>query len=118
MSDSPKEKDVLTDEYRYGFKDRDVSIFSTGKGLSEEVVRAISKAKDEPEWMLEFRLKAYATFLKMPMPDFGPSLDHVDFDSYTYFTRVADGESSSWEEIPETVKKTFQRLGIPEAEQK
>lgn len=113
-----KKPDVLNEEYKYGFRDEDVSIFSTGKGLSEEVVREISKAKGEPEWMLEFRLKAYRQFLKMPLPDFGPSLKEVDFDSFTYFTRVAEGEYSSWDEIPDTVKKTFQKLGIPEAEQK
>ncbi|MGM9814443.1 MAG: Fe-S cluster assembly protein SufB [Candidatus Enteromonas sp.] len=112
------EPNVLDAEYKYGFKDKDVSIFSTGKGLNEDVVREISKAKGEPEWMLEFRLKAYRKFLELPMPDFGPSLDNVDFDSYTYFTRVAEGEHSSWEEIPTQVKETFQKLGIPEAEQK
>ena len=80
---SQKKPDVLNEEYKYGFRDEDVSIFSTGKGLSEEVVREISKAKGEPEWMLEFRLKAYRQFLKMPLPDFGPSLKEVDFDSFT-----------------------------------
>ena len=114
-----KKPDALFEEqYEYGFKNEDVSIFSTGKGLNESVVRAISKAKEEPEWMLEFRLKALKAFEAMPMPKFGPSLEGMDFDSYTYFTRVSKGESSSWEDIPETVKKTFQKLGIPEAEQK
>jgi len=114
-----KKPDALFEEqYEYGFKNEDVSIFSTGKGLNESVVRAISKAKEEPEWMLEFRLKALKAFEAMPMPKFGPSLKGMDFDSYTYFTRVSKGESSSWEDIPETVKKTFQKLGIPEAEQK
>lgn len=112
------EKDIINQEYQYGFKDEDVSIFSTGKGLTEEVVREISKAKDEPEWMLEFRLKAFRMFQKMPMPKFGPSLDFMDFDSYTYFTRVAKAEESSWDDVPDTVKSTFQKLGIPEAEQK
>ena len=114
-----KKPDALFEEqYEYGFKNEDVSIFSTGKGLNESVVRAISAAKEEPEWMLEFRLKALKAFEAMPMPKFGPSLKGMDFDSYTYFTRVSKGESSSWEDIPETVKKTFQKLGIPEAEQK
>ena len=109
---------TFEEEYRYGFKDEDVSILSTGIGLSEEVVREISKAKDEPEWMLEFRLKALKAFDAMPMPRFGPSLTDMDFSSYTYFTRVSDKESSSWDEVPQTVKETFQKLGIPEAEQK
>lgn len=108
---------TFEEEYAYGFKDKDVSIFDTGVGLNEEVVRAISKSKNEPEWMLEFRLKALHTFEKMPEPNFGPKLD-MDYSSYTYFTRVSNKESSSWDEVPETVKETFAKLGIPEAEQK
>ena len=108
---------TFEEEYAYGFKDEDVSIFDTGVGLNEDVVRAISKSKDEPDWMLEFRLKAFRAFQAMPNPNFGPKLD-MDFSTYTYFTRVSDKESSSWDEVPETVKETFQKLGIPEAEQK
>ncbi len=108
---------TFEEEYQYGFQDEDVSIFDTGIGLNEEVVREISKSKGEPEWMLEFRLKALRTFLKMPDPSFGPKLD-MDYGSYTYFTRVSDRESSNWDEVPETVKETFRKLGIPEAEQK
>ena len=108
---------TFEEEYAYGFKDEDVSIFNTGIGLNEDVVREISKSKGEPEWMLEFRLKAYRAFTKMPDPNFGPKLD-MDFSTYTYFTRVSDKESNKWEDVPETVKETFQKLGIPEAEQK
>ena len=108
---------TFEEEYAYGFKDEDVSIFSTGKGLNEEVVRAISASKGEPEWMLEFRLNALKTFEKMPDPSFGPKLD-MDYSGYTYFTRVSNKESSQWDEVPETVKETFRKLGIPEAEQK
>lgn len=115
MSDETK---FLDGEYKYGFKDEDVSIFDTGKGLNEAVVKAISAAKGEPEWMLEFRLKALKLFKAMPLPNFGPSLKDVDFDSYTYFTRVSGKEENSWDDVPDTVKSTFQKLGIPEAEQK
>ncbi|MCR5349058.1 MAG: Fe-S cluster assembly protein SufB [Bacilli bacterium] len=108
---------TFEEEYAYGFKDEDVSIFSTGVGLNEQVVREISKSKGEPEWMLEFRLSALKTFEKMPDPNFGPKLD-MDYSGYTYFTRVSDKESSKWDEVPETVKETFRKLGIPEAEQK
>ena len=108
---------TFEEEYAYGFKDEDVSIFNTGVGLTEDVVREISKSKNEPEWMLEFRLKAYRAFTKMPDPNFGPKLD-MDYGSYTYFTRVSDKESNKWEDVPETVKQTFEKLGIPEAEQK
>ena len=99
-------------------KDKDVSIFDTGVGLNEEVVREISRQKGEPEWMLSFRLDALKKFNLMPMPRFGPDLSKMDFSSYTYYTRVSDKETNKWEEVPETVKATFERLGIPEAEQK
>lgn len=108
----------IGEDYKYGFKDEDVSVFNTGKGLSEEVVREISKAKGEPDWMLEFRLKSLRAFQAMRMPSFGPDLRFLDFDSYTYFTRPSKKEETDWNDVPETIKNTFQRLGIPEAEQK
>ena len=113
-----KDEVKFQEDYKYGFKDKDTSIVNTGIGLTEEVVREISKLKNEPEWMLEFRLKAFKAFQEMPMPSFGPDLSMLNFDSYTYFTRMANGETKNWDEVPETVKNTFQKLGIPEAEQK
>ena len=113
-----KKTDIITDDYKYDFKDDSQSIFDTGKGLNEEVVRTISKAKNEPEWMLEYRLQAYRTFLKMKFPNFGPDVTDLDFNSYTYFTRYSKKEENSWDEVPETIKNTFKKLGIPEAEQK
>ena len=110
--------EFLEEEYKYGFKDEDVSIYSTGTGLTEDTIREISAAKNEPEWMLDFRLRAYRCFRAMPMPSFGPDLSKMDFDSYTYFTRVAKGETKSWDDVPSTIKNTFNKLGIPEAEQK
>lgn len=115
MTDEPK---FLQEEYKYGFKNKDVSVLSTGKGINEDVIREISALKKEPEWMLDFRLKSYRAFIKMPMPSFGPDLSFLSFDSYTYFTRPSSKEESQWSEVPDTIKKTFQRLGIPEAEQK
>ena len=112
-------KDVkFQEDYKFGFKDKDTSIIKTDIGLTEDIVRQISTLKGEPEWMLEYRLKSFKAFQKMPMPDYGPDLSLLDFDSYTYFTRMANGETKNWDEVPETVKKTFQKLGIPEAEQK
>ena len=113
-----KTKFNLNDDYKYDFKDNSKDIFNTGKGLNEDVIRAISKAKDEPDWMLEFRLKAYRNFIKFPFPSFGPDVSDLDFDSYTYFTRYAKNEKTNWDEVPETIKNTFKKLGIPEAEQK
>ena len=103
-------------EYKYGFKDEDQSIFKTDKGLNRDIVIQISKAKNEPEWMLNFRLKAYDFFAKSPLPKFGPDLSQLDFNDYTYFIRTSDKLSNSWEEVPETIKDTFDKLGIPEAE--
>jgi len=108
----------LDNEYKYGFKDKDVSVLNTGKGLNEETVREISKLKGEPDWMLEFRLNAYKAFVKSPLPKFGPDLSSLDFDSYTYFTRPSSKEEKSWDKVPETIKNTFNKLGIPEAEAK
>ena len=106
------------EDYKYGFKDKDVSILKTDIGLNEDIVRQISKLKNEPEWMLEYRLKSYKAFRKLPLPNFGPDLSSLDYDTYTYFTRLSNKETQSWDEVPETVKNTFDKLGIPEAEQK
>ena len=106
------------EDYKYGFKDKDVSIVKTDIGLNEDIIRQISKLKNEPEWMLEYRLKSYKAFQKLPLPSFGPDLSSLDYDTYTYFTRLSNKESQSWDEVPETVKNTFDKLGIPEAEQK
>ncbi len=108
----------LDEQYKYDFKTNAKILFSTGEGLNDDVVRAISREKHEPEWMLEFRLKALHAFQKMPMPTYGPDLSFLDFDHYTYFTRVASEESKDWSKVPEAVKNTFNKLGIPEAEQK
>ena len=106
------------EDYKYGFKDEDVSIVKTDVGLNEDIIRQISKLKNEPEWMLEYRLKSYEAFLKLPLPSYGPDLSNLDYDTYTYFTRLSNKESQNWDEVPETVKNTFDKLGIPEAEQK
>ena len=109
---------LSNEEYKYGFHDEDVSVYNTGKGLSEEVIRLISEMKNEPEWMLEFRLKAYRKFLEMPIQTWGPDVSDIDFDDYTYYIKPSDKKEKSWDEVPETIKETFNKLGIPEAEQK
>lgn len=106
------------DEYKYGFHDEDTSIYKTKKGLTEETIREISRIKNEPDWMLEFRLDAFRKFEAMPMPSWGPSLKDLNFDDYTYYIRPSDSKESSWDEVPETIKDTFDKLGIPDAEQK
>ena len=106
---APEDVKFQEDLNKYGFKNEDVSIASTGVGLTEETVRMISKYKQEPEWMLEFRLKALKIFKQLPMPEYGPDLSDMDFDTYTYFTRVANGEVKNWDEVPETIKNTLQQ---------
>lgn len=105
-------------EYEYGFQDDAEIIFSTGKGLSEEVIRTISKEKDEPEWMLNFRLDAYRTFLEKyeNMPEWGADLSNLDFNDFVYYQKATDKPVRSWDEVPDEIKETFDRLGVPEAE--
>ncbi|MBQ3295181.1 MAG: Fe-S cluster assembly protein SufB [Erysipelotrichaceae bacterium] len=113
-------KDILDsqDDYKYDFKDNDVTIFNTGKGLSEDVIRAISAAKNEPDWMLEIRLKAYHKFLEFPLPNFGPDLSEIDFNDFTYYKKPSERVERDWNDVPETIKNTFEKLKIPESEQK
>jgi Fe-S cluster assembly protein SufB len=105
-------------DYKYGFKSDVEDVYSTGKGLNEDVVRAISSYKNEPEWMLAFRLRSYRKFMEMPLPSFGPSLDFINFDDYTYYRKVTEEVGTTWEEVPEEIKETFEKIGIPEAERK
>ncbi len=109
---------LSNEEYKYGFHDEDVSVYNTGKGLNEEIVRLISQMKNEPEWMLEFRLKAYRKFMEMPIQTWGPDVTDIDFDDYTYYIKPSDKKEKSWDDVPDTIKETFNKLGIPEAEQK
>ncbi|KYD18657.1 Fe-S cluster assembly protein SufB [Caldibacillus debilis] len=105
-------------EYRYGFRDKDVAVYRAKRGLTKEVVEEISRMKNEPKWMLEFRLKALDHFYKRPMPQWGGDLSGLNFDEITYYVKPSDRTSRSWDEVPEEIKRTFDRLGIPEAEQK
>lgn len=105
-------------EYRYGFVDPDVSVFRSKRGLTREVVEEISRMKNEPKWMLEFRLKALDIFYSMPMPQWGGDLSELDFDEITYYVKPSEKSGRSWDEVPEEIKNAFDKLGIPEAEQK
>lgn len=106
------------DEYQYGFHDPDVSVFRSGKGLSRDVVLEISKMKGEPKWMTDIRLNALDIFYKKPMPNWGGDLSHLDFDNITYYVKPSERQGKTWDEVPETIKQTFEKLGIPEAERK
>jgi Fe-S cluster assembly protein SufB len=106
------------EEYKYGFRDEHKAIFQSGKGLTEEIVRTISEMKGEPEWMLKFRLKSLEQFRKMEMPKWGGNMDDLDFEEIQYYVKPSEKQGKTWEEVPEEIKATFDKLGIPEAEQK
>jgi Fe-S cluster assembly protein SufB len=102
--------------YGYGWADSDVAGASAKRGLSEDVVRDISGKKNEPEWMLQARLKALRTFNKKPMPSWGSNLEGIDFDNIKYFVRSTEKQAASWDDLPDDIKNTYDKLGIPEAE--
>ncbi len=106
-------------EKTYGFHDDDVKYaFKSEKGLTRETVYQISKMKNEPEWMTDFRLKAYEIFLSKPTPAWGGDLSEIDYDDIYYYVRATDQQGRNWDEVPAEIKDTFDKLGIPEAEQK
>ena len=105
-------------DYKWGFRDPDNLVFKARKGLDREVVEQISSMKGEPEWMLDFRLKGFEHFNKRAMPTWGGDLSQLDLDEIYFYAKPADKEGKSWDEVPDTIKETFDRLGIPEAEQK
>ena len=102
--------------YGYGWHDEDAAGASARRGVDEEVVRDISRLKNEPEWMLERRLRGLKLFGRKPMPSWGADLSGIDFDNIKYFVRSTEKQATSWEELPEDIKNTYDRLGIPEAE--
>jgi len=110
----------LGSEYaeKYGFRDPEQYVFKARKGLDREVVEQISWIKNEPEWMREFRLKALDYFLRRPMPTWGADLSELNFDEIVYYIKPTERQGSSWEELPEHIRRTFDRLGIPEAERR
>ncbi|HLN62114.1 MAG TPA: Fe-S cluster assembly protein SufB [Symbiobacteriaceae bacterium] len=108
----------IVGDYQYGFHDPENYVFKSEKGLTREIVESISRFKKEPEWMLNIRLKALEEFQKRPMPEWGTDLSEINFDEIHYFVRAAEKAGRSWEEVPEDIKNTFDKLGIPEAERK
>ncbi len=110
--------DVDLGEYKYGFHDEENPVIKIERGLNEDVIRQISAHKGEPEWMLDFRLESYKVFLSKPMPNWGSDLSGIDFDNIFYYLKPAELNARSWDDVPETIKNTFERLGIPEAERK
>lgn len=121
---APGTKETLTQEetiasignYQYGWHDNDPAGESAKRGLNEDVVREISARKNEPEWMLEKRLKALKLFERRPLPTWSADLSGIDFDSIKYYVKSTEGAAESWDDLPEDIRNTYDRLGIPEAE--
>jgi Fe-S cluster assembly protein SufB len=112
-------KPVVTDEReQYAFHDEITYLRETKAGLTEETVREISMTKDEPAWMLEYRLRAFKHFEARAMPHWGGDLTKLDFSKIVYYRKPSEREEKSWDDVPDQIKKTFERLGIPEAERK
>jgi Fe-S cluster assembly protein SufB len=109
---------IVSGEYKFGFHDDVEYLEQTKRGLTRQTVEEISRIKDEPKWMLDFRLRAYEHFLARPMPTWGGDLLQIDLDKIVYYRKPSEGEEKSWDDVPDKIKKTFERLGIPEAERK
>jgi len=103
---------------KYGFYDPEKYVFKARKGLDRDIVEEISWMKNEPEWMRQFRLRALELFQQRPMPKWGADLSDINFDDIYYFVRATDRTERSWDDVPEQIKRTFERLGIPEAERR
>ncbi|HZZ63923.1 MAG TPA: Fe-S cluster assembly protein SufB, partial [Candidatus Baltobacteraceae bacterium] len=110
----------ISEDYRHGFHDPENYVFKSEKGLTREIVANISAMKDEPEWMRDFRLKSFDIFASKPMPTWGDTqlLSEIDFSNIHYFVKSTDRAERSWDDVPDDIKRTFDRLGIPEAERK
>jgi Fe-S cluster assembly protein SufB len=116
---TPDQLEGIKDGYEYGFHDPENYAFKSEKGLDSKTVEEISSYKDEPQWMRDFRLKALNHFEEHPMPKWaGGMMDAVDFQNIHYFVRASEKQGRTWDEVPDDIKNTFDRLGIPEAERK
>ncbi|MGZ5484879.1 MAG: Fe-S cluster assembly protein SufB [Nitrososphaeraceae archaeon] len=112
-------EELNMDYSKYDFKDStDLYVYTSKKGLSRGTVEEISRIKNEPEWMLDFRLRSYDIFMKKPMPVWGGDLSKINFQNIFYYTKASEKQSKSWDDVPDSVRKTFDKLGIPEAEKK
>ncbi|MEA2582141.1 MAG: Fe-S cluster assembly protein SufB [Thermomicrobiales bacterium] len=105
-------------DYQYGFRDEEDYVYKSKRGLNRQVVEEISSMKGEPDWMRDFRLKALDHYERRPMPNWGGNLDELNFDDIYYYIRPTEKQGKTWDEVPEYIKNTFEKLGIPEAERK
>jgi Fe-S cluster assembly protein SufB len=113
-----EQQKAIVGDYQYGFHDKEDYVYKSERGLDRDKVAQISKMKGEPEWMLDYRLKSYEHYMSRPMPTWGGDLSEIDFDNIYYYIRPAEKQGKTWDEVPEYIKNTFEKLGIPEAERK
>ncbi len=112
-------ENLVIDYTKYDFKDStEMYVHLSKKGLSKDTVIEISKMKNEPQWMLDFRLRSYEIFMQKPMPTWGGDLSTIDFQNIYYYAKASEKVAKNWDDVPDNVKKTFDKLGIPEAEKK
>lgn len=109
---------ISEQDYKFNFTTDVKNVTDSGRGLNEDVINFISQMKHEPEWMRNFRLQSYKYFLKIENPKWGPDLSQINFDDYTYYVKSTEKTENTWEEVPESIKQTFEKIGIPEAERK
>lgn len=107
---------TFSDTYQFGFSDPEKFVFKADKGLDEKLIKTLSSQKNEPQWMLDFRLKAYKIFLSKPVPEWGGDLSEINFDDLYYYLKPSDHSVKSWDDVPEDIKKTYDKLGVPQAE--
>ena len=108
----------IKEEYQFGFHDDNINVETFGRGLNEDVVNRISEIKSEPSWMRERRLEALNIFLQKPMPTWGGNIGGIDFNNIIYYIKPSEKQEKDWDNVPDEIRKTYDRLGIPEAEKK
>ena len=119
MADTEQKPTLEKEEYKYGFHDPEKAVFKARRGLDREIVAQISEIKNEPTWMRDFRLESFEIFQQKPMPNWGSEkLADIDFDNIYYYLKPSEKEERTWDDVPEDIKRTFDKLGIPEAERK
>ncbi len=116
MDDNKKKIDSIIGDYQYGFVTESEPVLNIGKGINPDIVKQISQIKKEDDWMTQYRLDSYKKFIEIPNPNWGPDLSFINFDDFTYYIKSSDRAETNWDEVPEKIKETFERLGIPQAE--
>lgn len=118
MTDTEPNVAIDLGKYQLGWSDEEDYVYKPQRGLNEDIIREMSFLKKEPEWMLEFRLRSYEIFKQKPMPNWGGDTSEIYFDNIYYYIKPTEGQVDAWEELPDSVKETYEKLGIPEAERK